>query len=168
MAEENENQEDQTDGDAEGEEGEAAAGKGGNKMLIIIIAAGVTLGLLIGALVFLFLGGDDEPEPTVANTVAELSQVAFVPVPAFQVNLMQKNGLGRKVGIKVILELTSEADVPEIEKVMPRIEDDFQTFCAAASVGGYSGVCGYSPVERRAFIAGAAIRCADTGGECSV
>lgn len=144
MAEEenNPNEENATGEGEEGEEGEAAPKKG-NKMLIIIIAAGVILGLLIGVFVFLFLGGEDEPNPDeLIDPVAELAAVAFVEMPDMTANFLASNGLGRRVKLKVTLEIAAETDVPLVEQLMPRIVDDMQTFVRQLRISDIQGSAG--------------------------
>jgi len=127
--------------DEEGEEGENPPKKG-NKMLLIIVAGGVVLGLLIGLFFFLFLGGDDPNPDELVDPVAELAEVAFVEVPPISANFLSTNGLGRRVKLKVTLEIATEIDVPLVEQLMPRIVDDMQVFVRQLRASDIQGSAG--------------------------
>lgn len=152
MAEEQENMEDQTEGgEAEGEgEGsgeEAEAKKGGSKLIIIIAAALVVLGGAGAGAFFMLSGGDKEAEEAAAAAAAEEAQpvvqdVFFYELPEILVNLSSSGTANRFLKMKVNLELKSEADVIMLEKVLPRIIDDFQLYLRQLRVEDLTGASG--------------------------
>jgi flagellar FliL protein len=136
MAEENQ--------EATGED--APAGKS-NKMLIIVIVAVLLIGGA-GAGGFFFLtsshkpeadataeGGDPHAAPAAVDahgqpiaTGAAASQAVFYELPEMTVNLSSQGKSGRYLRLKVNLELARPGDVEAVERVLPRIVDDFQVY----------------------------------------
>lgn len=141
-----------------GEEGEGAE-KGGSKMLLIIIIAVVLIGGA-GAGAFFMLGGEDAAEEgaqqeEVAATAetaedgsdpnaaaADQVQAFFFEVPELLVNLASAGASNRYLKMKVNLELASEADAAAIERVMPRIVNDFQLYLRQLRVEDLQGAAG--------------------------
>ncbi len=131
----------------EGQEAEAEGGekKGGSKLIIILIAL-----LLLGAAGagFMLIGGSDEEE--VAEEVVEeqpaapveIPEAYFYELPEMTVNLVSNSGGSRFLRLKVNLELQSEADVVALEKVLPRVIDDFQVFLRELRVEDLQGSAG--------------------------
>jgi flagellar FliL protein len=145
--EEAEAKEAEEDGAEETEEGDEEGGqkKKGNKLLVPIVAGGILVGGAIGAVVFLFMGGEEEPAEALEEQVdplAELSDIAFYDMPQISVNLLTDSRVTRFLKIKVSLELASEADVPALEKLMPRVMDDFQVFLRQLRVEDIKGSTG--------------------------
>jgi flagellar FliL protein len=136
--------EDTEEGEEEGEEG-GKKKKKGNRLLVLIVAAGILMGGAIGAVVFLFMGGEEETAEALEEQVdplAELSDIAFYDVPQISVNLLTDSRVTRFLKVKISLELTSEADVPVLEKLMPRVMDDFQMFLRQLRVEDIKGSTG--------------------------
>jgi flagellar FliL protein len=55
-------------------------------------------------------------------------EVAFLKIPDMIVNLNSDDGSARYLRLSVQLELESEADRVAVEKVLPRVVDQFQTY----------------------------------------
>ncbi|MBI1363351.1 MAG: flagellar basal body protein FliL [Proteobacteria bacterium] len=126
--------------------GEAAGGKKSNKMLIIVIVAVLLIGGA-GAGGFFFLtsakkaeehageeaaAGGHEAAPAAgghnaAGGVAP-NQTVFYELPEMTVNLSSQGKTGRYLRLKVNLELARPGDVEAVERVLPRIVDDFQVY----------------------------------------
>lgn len=110
--------------ETEGEE--AAAPSGGKRKLIMLVSAGLVL-LLGGAggyFVF-FTGGHTKHE---AKT-EEVKPSVFMDVPEVLVNLA--SGAGERVQylkVKVVLEVKDQPVVAQIQPVLPRVMDIFQTY----------------------------------------
>jgi flagellar FliL protein len=119
----------EVDDKPEEEEDEQPAAKSKLKlpsMKIMIIAAA---GLLVigggGAAAYLFLGGSGHDKA--AKTEAKPS--TFVDVPDVLVNLAN-GGSDRTqyLKVKIVLELPSAEEVQQIQPLMPRVMDAFQTY----------------------------------------
>jgi len=66
----------------------------------------------------------------------------FLPMKAMIVNLMSDDGVPRNFRLKVVLELKSSKDVPKVEAVIPRIEDEFQVYLRELHVKDLRGSAG--------------------------
>ena len=123
--------------DAEGEEGAPA---GGGKKKIIIIAAVAVLALGGGGGYFL-MGHKSHPE----EHVEEKKPVSFVDVQDMMVNLASEPNQARPrfLKVKVALEVKDPKAVPEIQPLLPRVQDIFQVFMRelrAADLEGSGGM----------------------------
>ncbi|MDE0724277.1 MAG: flagellar basal body-associated FliL family protein [Alphaproteobacteria bacterium] len=130
MAEENQNPE------GNGDEGSEEK-KGSSKILLIAILAVVLLGGAAGAAFFFISSGDDEAVALEAEAAAaaeaeavveEEPQAHFMEVPEILVNLASSGTASRYLKLKVNLEVGSEEDMMKLERVMPRVIDDFQVY----------------------------------------
>jgi flagellar protein FliL len=119
----------QTETDAgDGEEGKAG-GKRKLPLKLIIIAAG---GLVVlggggwGAYHFLFAGKAQEA----AAAAPQIKPPAFLDMPEVLVNLSTSGGSERTqyLKVKVVLELPDQEMSAQIQPVMPRLMDTFQTY----------------------------------------
>ncbi len=132
----------------EDEEEEGAPKRGGKRKLIIII--GLVLLLVVGGLAAAYFTG--LLDPVIALLTGESSrteesdvvagQAVFLDLPELLVNL---NTGGRKssyLKIRVALELESETDIPRIERLMPRIMDNFQVYLRELRVDDLKGSAG--------------------------
>ena len=115
---------------AEGEE--AAAGEGKNKfklpsMKMLIIIGGallVVVGGGAGAYFFFFSHGQEAKSETPA-----VKPVVFVDMPEVLVNLSNPSAdRSQYLKVKIVLELADQKMVEQIQPVMPRIMDAFQTY----------------------------------------
>jgi flagellar FliL protein len=116
----------EADDKEEGAEGEQPAQKKRKLPLkLIIIAAAGVLVLGGGAAAFFMLSGGKEK----AAVAAEAKPPAFVDVPEVLVNLSSA-GTDRTqyLKVKVVLELPDQALMAQIQPVMPRVLDAFQTY----------------------------------------
>lgn len=127
---------------AEGEGGaEAAAPKSKKKLLIIGAAALLVLGGGGGG-AFFFLRKAPKPDQAEA---AKPKPVAFLEVREMTVNLATEPNQERPrfLKLKVALELKDAKAIPEVQPLMTRIEDSFQTFVRelrASELDGSAGV----------------------------
>jgi len=139
-------------GDEEGGDGgEPSSEKGGKKKLLIIVA--LLLLLIVGGLaaayftglmdpvIAMITGGKAKGEAGTEQT-EEGGRAVFYDLQEMLVNL---NTGGRKssfLKIRVSLELESQADIPRIESVMPRIVDNFQTYLRELRIDDLKGSAG--------------------------
>jgi flagellar FliL protein len=93
------------------------------KMMIIVGAAVLVLGGG-GAGAYLFLGGHAEKQEKV-----EAKPATFVDLPEVLVNLSNAGSdRTQYLKVKVTLELQDKEIVPQIQPLMPRVMDAFQTY----------------------------------------
>lgn len=132
----------------EEEDEEGAPRRGGKRKLIVII--GLVLLLVIGGVaaayftgildpvIALLTGGSSKTED--GDVVS--GEAVFLDLPELLVNL---NTGGRKstfLKIRVSLELQNETDIPRIERLMPRIIDNFQVYLRELRVDDLKGSAG--------------------------
>src|SRR5262245_14974916 len=97
------------------------------KMMIIGGAAFVLLLGLGGGGWFFFLRKKPEPEPK--PQVAMVKPAVFVDLPEVLVNLSNPNGERTQyLKVKVVLELPDQKMIEQIQPIMPRVMDAFQTY----------------------------------------
>jgi flagellar FliL protein len=107
---------------------EAPAGKPKRKLslkMMIIAAAGLLAVGGGGAGAYLFLGGSSHAKPE----AAVVKPVVFVDLPDVLVNLANA-GTDRTqyLKVKIVLELPDQSLVAQIQPLMPRVMDAFQTY----------------------------------------
>jgi flagellar FliL protein len=144
MAEEEKNEAEEVAEEGEEEDGEPKK-KGGSKLIIIILIALVLIGGAGGGAFFFMNQEDAEDEVVVEGPSAEevqIQEIAFYEVPNIVVNLAGSNGIARYLKIKLTLELATELDIPRLEKLMPRIIDDFQVYLRQLRVEDLQGSAG--------------------------
>jgi flagellar protein FliL len=115
--------------EAEGEEGKAAPAKRKLPLKLILIAAGGLVGLLTvgGGGYYFFFAGKSQAAIASANQV---KPPVFLDLPDVLVNL-SSTGAGDRtqyLKVKVVLELPDQQLSDQIQPVMPRIMDTFQTY----------------------------------------
>jgi flagellar FliL protein len=113
----------------EEEEGEQPAAKAKLKLPSIKIMIIAVAGLLViggsGAAAYLFLGGSGHDKA--AKTEAKPS--IFVDMPDVLVNLANSaSDRTQYLKVKIVLELPSADEVKQIQPLMPRVLDAFQTY----------------------------------------
>lgn len=123
-----------------GEGGEAAAPKSRKKLVLIAAAAVLLLGGGAGG--WFFLARSKAP-PAEAAEVKK--PVAFVDLREMTVNLASEPNQERPrfLRFKVALEVKDAKAVPEIQPLLPRVEDAFQVFVRelrATDLEGSAGV----------------------------
>jgi flagellar FliL protein len=109
--------------ETEGGEDGAAAPKGGKKKLIIAAVAALAIA---GGGGYFLLGGKTKQ----AEHVEPKKVVAFVDVQEMMVNLVAEASQDRPrfLKLKVALEVGDAKTVPEIQPLLPRVQDLFQVF----------------------------------------
>jgi len=117
------------DADAEGpaEEGESGAPKRKLPLKLIIIAAGGLLALVgVGGGAYFFLAGSHADKEAGAPLA---KPAAFIDLPDVLVNLSNPNGERTQyLKVKVVLEVPDQKLMQQIQPVMPRVMDAFQTY----------------------------------------
>jgi flagellar protein FliL len=110
----------------EGEETEGEASPPQRKLpLKLIVIAGAALAVVIGGgtgAYFVF-GGSKEPQAVAAPVKAP----TFLDVPEVLVNLAGTER-AQYLKVKIVLELPDAALTPQVQTVMPRVMDAFQTY----------------------------------------
>jgi flagellar FliL protein len=118
----------QTDTDIADEDGEGASGKRKLPLKLIAMAVGglvVLGGVGFGAYHFLFAGKSEE-----VAAAPQVKPPAFLDMPEVLVNLSTAGGSERTqyLKVKVVLELPDPEMAAQIQPVMPRLMDTFQTY----------------------------------------
>jgi flagellar FliL protein len=118
--------------EATGESVKAASAKRKLPIKRIVMAVGglVALGAVGGGGYFFFAGGHNKAEAAAAANVPKAKPVVFLDMPDVLVNLSSGGGNERTqyLKVKVTLELPDEAMSAQIQPVMPRLMDAFQTY----------------------------------------
>ncbi|NQV83378.1 MAG: flagellar basal body-associated FliL family protein [Rhodospirillales bacterium] len=153
MADEDESDDelDEEDEDLDGEDGDQSEKSGGTKKLLIIVGAvlllvvgGISAAYFTGLLdpvINWITGGGERSDPEEEKKKAAIN-VVFFPLEEIIVNL---NTGGRKstfLKVRVNLELAHSEDIPRIEKVMPRILDNFQVYLRELRIEDLKGSAG--------------------------
>ena len=129
MATTNETQSDAKNADAEGEEGKEAPSKRkfSLKLILMAVAGLVAVGAFGGGCYFFFFAGHGKAE---AAAAPQIKPVVFLDMPDVLVNLSSSGGNDRTqyLKVKVTLELPDQAMSAQIQPVMPRLMDAFQTY----------------------------------------
>lgn len=128
MATTNNKQTEAQNPEAEGEDTKAAPAKRKLPLKLIIIAAGGLIALCViggGGYYFLFAG---KSEAAVASN--QVKPPVFLDLPDVLVNLSSTGANDRTqyLKVKVVLELPDQQLSEQIQPVMPRIMDTFQTY----------------------------------------
>jgi flagellar FliL protein len=120
----------QTEADIDGAEGEEAKAAPAKRRLslklMIIVAAGIVgCGAIGGGAYYFFFAGHHTAE--VANQV---KPPVFVDMPDVLVNLSSSGSGDRTqyLKVKVVLEVPDQAVAAQVQPVMPRLLDTFQTY----------------------------------------
>ena len=114
--------------EADGEDGKAPAAKRKLPLKLILMAAGglAAFAVIAGA-GYYFLSGKKEG---VTAAIGQVKAAVFLDMPEVLVNLSNTGGGDRTqyLKVKVVLELPDQALTAQIEPVMPRLMDTFQTY----------------------------------------
>jgi flagellar FliL protein len=130
MATTNETQTETEDAEAEGEDGKEAAPAAKRKLslkLILMAAGGLVALVAIGGGGYYFFFAGKSEAATAAN---QIKPPVFLDMPDVLVNL-SSTGAGDRtqyLKVKVVLELPDQALSAQIQPVMPRLMDTFQTY----------------------------------------
>jgi len=117
--------------EGEGEESKAAPKRKLSLKLIVMAVGGlVALGVIGGAGYFFFFSGHDKAEAAGPAAGPQIKPVVFLDMPDVLVNLSSSGGGERTqyLKVKVTLELPNETMSAQIQPVMPRLMDAFQTY----------------------------------------
>ena len=145
MAEDDDYEDDEDDE----EDGEESSKKGGKKGLIII---GVVLLLVVGGTAAIYftgmldpllamIGGDSEAGGEDGEEGPETDAV-FYEVPEILVNLNTGSRKPTFLKIRVSLEVAKQSDIERIERMMPRIIDNFQSYLRELRIEDLKGSAG--------------------------
>jgi flagellar protein FliL len=120
-------------GAPEADEGKAAPAKRrpSRKLVIMAVAGLVGLGAVGGGGYYLFSGGHGKAEATAAPEASPAKSVVFLDMPDVLVNLSSNTAGSERtqyLKVKVTLELPSETMSAQIQPLMPRLMDAFQTY----------------------------------------
>ncbi len=123
----------QTDNDkaeADGEEGKPAPAKRklSLKLILMAVAGLVAIGGIGGGAYFFFFA--HKTEAAAAAAANQVKPPVFLDMPDVLVNLSNSGGNERTqyLKVKVVLELPNQELSAQIQPVMPRIMDTFQTY----------------------------------------
>jgi flagellar protein FliL len=133
-------QADAENAEAEGEEGEEGKKTGKSWIpklaipklspkLMIIVGGALVLLVAAGGGAYVFLGGHGKEEAA-ATAAAQVKPPTFLDLPDVLVNLSSSAASDRTqyLKVKVTLELPDQAMSAQIQPVMPRLMDAFQTY----------------------------------------
>jgi len=127
MATTNDAQSEPENVEADGEEGTAtpATGRKLPLKLILIAAGGLVILVAVGGGLYHFLASH-----SAAATASQTKPAVFLDMPDVLVNLSSSGGGDRTqyLKVKVTLELPDQAMSAQIQPVMPRLMDAFQTY----------------------------------------
>jgi flagellar protein FliL len=118
----------QTEADSAAEEGKAPAKRKFSLKLILMVVGGlVALGGLGGGCYFFFADGTKSEAVTATN---QIKPPVFMDMPEVLVNLSNTGGNEHTqyLKVKVVLELPNQELTAQIQPVMPRLMDTFQTY----------------------------------------
>lgn len=125
---------------APAEGGEAAPAPNKKKKLLLIISGAVAVvGIAVAVGVVFFLGGSKEGGGHEAAATA-VPDVAIFDVPELSFNLMSDEASGQRfVKARLAVELANPKDVPAVEKLLPRLQDDWGGFLRQMRVSDLQG-----------------------------
>jgi flagellar protein FliL len=120
-------------GAPEADEGKAAPAKRrpSQKLVIMAVAGLVGLGAVGGGGYYLFSAGHGKAEATAGPEASPAKSVVFLDMPDVLVNLSSNTAGSERtqyLKVKVTLELPSETMSAQIQPLMPRLMDAFQTY----------------------------------------
>jgi flagellar FliL protein len=118
-----------TDADnAEGEDAKAPAKRKLPSKLVLMAAGGVVALCLIGGGVYYFFFAGSS-EPAASSAANQIKPPVFLDMPEVLVNLSNAGGERTQyLKVKVVLELPDQLLAAQIQPVMPRLMDTFQTY----------------------------------------
>ena len=162
MAEDNEDNTDGAgDGGEDGNEGEGSKKAGGKKKLIIIIAA-VLLILIGGAAGAYFTGlldpiigaseNGEEEEECEETEAEDCAGAVFYDLQELMINLNTGGQKSSFLKIRVSFELGSRRDKKKLDKVMPKIIDNFQTYLRELRIDDLKGSAGIQRLREELLI----------------
>jgi flagellar protein FliL len=116
--------------ETEGEEGKAAPKRKLSLKLILMAVGGLLgLGAIGGGGYFFFFGGHEKAEAAATAAGPQVKPVVFLDMPEVLVNLSSSGSERTQyLKVKVTLELPNETMSQQIQPIMPRVMDAFQTY----------------------------------------
>lgn len=113
--------------------------KGGKKLILMILVpilllVGGGAGLYFTGMLDKMLGkeapaeGEETADAKKEEHKGPPAEVAFLKIPDMIVNLSADGGQPRYLRLSIQLELANAVDMAAVEKVMPRVVDQFQTY----------------------------------------
>ena len=119
---------DAPDEEAEGSSEAPKSGLGKKKLIMFGAIGALLLSLGGGGGYYFFLRG--APDPEAEQKLAAKKPVGFIEMREMTVNLSpdSANDRARLLKFKVSLEVKDPKAIPEIQPLMPRVEDSFQVF----------------------------------------
>lgn len=119
----------------------------GKKLILFVVLPVLLLGG--GGIAFMMMGGDKDKAaadaknaPPARTAPAELPKTVFFDLPEMLVNLNSNTRRPTFLKIHVSLELTSDQDAEYVEKMSPRIVDNFQVYLRELRVDDLRGSAG--------------------------
>ncbi len=144
MAEEDDLDEEGEEGDEE--DGEESSKKGGKKFILLI---GIFLLLVVGGTAAVYFTGMLDPllamisgEEGGQDEGGMVTDAVFYEVPEILVNLNTGSRKSTFLKIRVSLEVAKQSDIERIERMMPRIIDNFQSYLRELRVEDLKGSAG--------------------------
>jgi flagellar protein FliL len=132
MATTNETQSKSENAEAEGEGGKEAPAKRKLSLKLIMMAAAglLAVGGIGGGGYYFFFAGHGKAEAAATAAASQTKPVVFLDMPDVLVNLSSAGAGDRTqyLKVKVTLELPDQAISAQIQPVMPRLMDAFQTY----------------------------------------
>jgi flagellar protein FliL len=113
---------------AEADDGKAPIVKRKLPLKLILMAVGglVAFGVIAGGAYYFFFAGKKEP---VATAASQIKPPAFLDMPDVLVNLSSTGGERTQyLKVKIVLELPDQELSAQIQPIMPRLMDTFQTY----------------------------------------
>jgi flagellar protein FliL len=129
MAKTNAAQSEADNEEAQGEEGKEAPKRKLSRKLIMMAGGGLVALCAIGGGGYFFLFGGHAKSQAAAEAAGQTKPVVFLDMPDVLVNLSSAGGdRTQYLKVKVTLELPDQAMSAQIQPVMPRLMDAFQTY----------------------------------------
>ena len=121
----------------------AAARMSGRKLvLFIVLPLVLVLGLGAGIYFGGLMGSGGDAEKTAADDGAQVRQAIYYDLPELLVNLNAPRRKTNYLKLKVSLELRNPEDIQRLEKVLPRIIDNFQVYLRELRIEDLRGSAG--------------------------
>lgn len=144
---------------AEGLEQKKTSGK---KIIIIVAAAFIVLALGGGAAFFFMSGGDDKDHQQ-AEDIAhggqeselapeEATELLFLELEPMLINLDTAGGKPKYLKLIISLEVDKQTSLDDLNKKMPRIIDQFQTYLRQLRIEDLNGSAGMFRLKEELLI----------------
>lgn len=128
-------------------EDEGSSGGKAKKLILFIVLplvllAGAGGGLYMSGALDSLLAPKEKTEEVEEVKEDKAKETVFLEIPEMIVNLSTPDGQPRYLRLSVQIELSSQSDKAAIEKVMPRVIDQFQTYLRELRVSDLRGSAG--------------------------